>query len=66
VFLCIHHCPFVHTYEVLPYDLQNAWLATTSNEELGQEEDTLALPLVEEFPGEYIVISTMFWKKCLS
>jgi len=46
-FLCIHHCPFLHTCGIHPQDPQNTWLATTSNDKLGQDEDEIAQPVVE-------------------
>jgi len=47
-FLCVHHCPFWHTYGIYPHYPQKTSLATTSNDELGQEDDKIALPCVEE------------------
>ena len=43
-FLCVHHWLLLHTCGIYPHDLQNTWLATTSNDKLGQEEDKIALP----------------------
>jgi len=47
-FLCVHHCPFRHTSGIYPQYPQDTSLATTSNDELGQEDDKIALPFVEE------------------
>jgi len=47
-FLCIHHCPFRHSCGIYPHHPDNTLLATTSNHELAQEEDKIALPFVEE------------------
>jgi len=47
-FLCINHCPSRHTCGIYPHYPQKTSLATTSNDELGQEEDQIALPCVEE------------------
>ena len=46
-FLCVHHCPFWHTCRIYPHYPQKNLLTTTSNDELGQEEDKIALPCVE-------------------
>jgi len=57
-FISVHHCPFLHTGGIYPHDLQNTWLATTSNDELSQEEDRIALLFVEEvYCGEHFHIS---------
>jgi len=48
-FLCGHHCPFRHTCGIYPYDRFFFFsLATTSNDELGQQVDKIAMPSVEE------------------
>ena len=47
-FLCDHHCPLLHTCGIYPQHPQNTWLATTSNDKLGQREDKIAPPFVEE------------------
>ena len=47
-FLCVHHCPFRHTCGIYPDDLQNTWLATTSNDEQGQEGNKIAPPVTEK------------------
>jgi len=50
--VCIHHCPFLHTCGIYPHDPQNTWLATTSNDELDQEEEKIAPPFVEGVHGK--------------
>ena len=52
-FLCVHHCPYLHTCGIYSHDLQYTWLATTSNDELSQEKNKLALPSVEVRRGVY-------------
>jgi len=47
-FLCIHRCPLLHTGGIYPHDLQNTRIATTSNDELGQKEDKIEPPVMEE------------------
>ena len=47
-FLCVHHCPFRPTCRIYPHSPQKTSLATTPNNVLGQSEDKIALPLVEE------------------
>jgi len=46
--MCVHHCPFWHTCGIYPHYPQKTSLATTSNDELCQEEDKIAQPFVEE------------------
>jgi hypothetical protein len=41
-------CPFPRTCVIYPDDPQNAWLARTSSDELGHEEDKIAPPFVVE------------------
>jgi len=41
-------CPFLHTCGIYPHYLQKTSLASTSNDEPGQEENKIALPFVEE------------------
>jgi len=47
-FLCVHHCPFLHTYGIYPHYPQKTSLGTTSNNKVGQEEVKIAPPFVEE------------------
>jgi len=47
-FLCIHHFQYLHTVGIYPNDQQSTWVATTSNDELGCEENSTAPPFVEE------------------
>jgi len=47
-FICVHHCPFLYTYGIYPHDRQNACLGTTTDDELGPEDDNLAPPFVDE------------------
>jgi len=46
-FLCVHHCPFLHTCGIYPHDPQNTSFATASIDELGQEEGKMAPPLAK-------------------
>jgi len=47
-FLCVHHCPFRYTCAIYPHDPQTALLASTTNDELGQEVEKISLPFAEE------------------
>jgi len=47
-FLCVHHCSFRHICGKYLHYPQKTSLATTSNDKFGQEEDKIALSIVEE------------------
>jgi hypothetical protein len=46
-FVCVYHCPLLHTRGIYPHIPQNTSFDTTSNDELGQKADKIALPFVE-------------------
>jgi len=47
-FVWVHHCQCLHTCVIYPHCPQNNLLATTSTDELGQEEDKISPHFVEE------------------
>jgi len=47
-FLCVHHCQSLYTCGIYLHDLGNTWLASTSNNTVGKEENQIIRPFVDE------------------